>query len=76
MALQLFYDMALIGIGVDPYGAVVLLSRCGHMKNTLLGRSVMAQYCGGWVLADRGFILSNALLHKAGCSDSGIICKI
>lgn len=76
-ALQLFRDMASRGIGVDQYAAVALLSCCGLLKNALLGRSVHAAVVRRMDVADRGLILSNALLDMyAKCGEMNTAMRV
>jgi pentatricopeptide repeat protein len=76
-ALQLFRGMASRGIGVDQYAAVALLSCCGRLKNTLLGRSVHGAVLRRMGVADRGLILSNALLDMyAKCGEMNTAIRV
>ncbi|KAF0914670.1 hypothetical protein E2562_031131 [Oryza meyeriana var. granulata] len=69
-ALQFFHGMAPRGIGVDQYTAVALLACCGRLKKALLGRSIHGVVMRRIGIADRGLILSNALLDMyAKCGE-------
>lgn len=76
-ALQLFRDMAFMEIGVDQYTVVALLACCGRLKNPLLGRSVHATVVRRMDIADRGLILSNALLDMyAKCGEMNTAMRV
>ncbi|XP_015690302.1 pentatricopeptide repeat-containing protein At3g04750, mitochondrial [Oryza brachyantha] len=69
-ALRFFHGMASKGVGVDQYTAVALLACCGRLKKALLGRSVHGVVVRRIDVADRGLILSNALLDMyAKCGE-------
>uniref|UniRef100_A0ACD5WA70 Uncharacterized protein n=5 Tax=Avena sativa TaxID=4498 RepID=A0ACD5WA70_AVESA len=76
-ALRLFRDMASRGIGFDQYAAVALLSCCGRLKNTLLGRSVHGAVVRRMGIADRGLLLSNSLLDMyAKCGEMNTAMRV
>ncbi|KAJ1293654.1 hypothetical protein BS78_01G085200 [Paspalum vaginatum] len=61
-ALQFFRGMASGGTDVDQYTSVALLTCCGRLKNTLLGRSVHGVIMRRMDAGDRCLIMRNALL--------------
>ncbi|XP_062212372.1 pentatricopeptide repeat-containing protein At3g04750, mitochondrial [Phragmites australis] len=61
-ALRLVRSMASMGIAVDHYTVVALLTCCGRLKNALLGRSVHGVVVRRMSAGDCGLILTNALL--------------
>ncbi|EAY91821.1 hypothetical protein OsI_13463 [Oryza sativa Indica Group] len=76
-ALRFFRGMASRGIGVDQYTAVALLACCGRLKKAVLGRSVHGVVVRRIGVADRGLILSNALLDMyAKCGEMNTAMRV
>ncbi|CAL4935879.1 unnamed protein product [Urochloa decumbens] len=76
-ALRFFCDAALRGIGVDHYTAVALLTCCGRLKDTLLGRSVHGVVIRRVDRGDWGLILMNALLDMyAKCGEMDAAMRV
>uniref|UniRef100_A0A0E0P150 Pentatricopeptide repeat-containing protein n=1 Tax=Oryza rufipogon TaxID=4529 RepID=A0A0E0P150_ORYRU len=76
-ALRFFRGMASRGIGVDQYTAVALLACCGRLKKAVLGRSVHGVVVRRISVADRGLILSNALLDMyAKCGEMNTAMRV
>ncbi|KAL5219176.1 hypothetical protein ABZP36_019860 [Zizania latifolia] len=76
-ALRLFRGMESRGIGVDQYTAVALLACCGKLKMALLGRSIHGVVMRRIDIADRGLILSNALLDMyAKCGEMNTAMRV
>ncbi|KAG8062550.1 hypothetical protein GUJ93_ZPchr0003g17071 [Zizania palustris] len=76
-ALRLFRGMVSRGIGVDQYTAVALLACCGQLKMAFLGRSIHGVVVRRIDIADRGLILTNALLDMyAKCCEMNAAMRV